>query len=93
MVLRGIQPCLRCLDAALQALPRGVGHQADEQDDSQGSKGMRKYKVEGDKKTGYDLLKLEKCGLWEPVSHHDSRERADQAMTRAKNRDIMSNWK
>ena len=54
---------------------------------------MSKYKVEGDKSIGYDLLKLEKCGLWEPISHHDSKERADQAMTRAKNRDIMSNWK
>ena len=54
---------------------------------------MSKYKVDGDTKTGYDLLKLGACGMWEPISRHDSKERADQAMTRAKNRDIMSEWR
>ena len=54
---------------------------------------MSKYKVDGDKKTGYDVLKLGGCGLYEPISHHDSKERANQAMTRALNRDIMSSWK
>ena len=36
MVLRGIQPCLRCLDAAIQALPRGTGHQTNAAHDSHG---------------------------------------------------------
>ena len=54
---------------------------------------MSKYKVEGNKKTGYDLMQLGGCGLWHPVSHHDSKERADRAMTRAMNRDIMSEWR
>ena len=46
---------------------------------------MSKYKVDGDKKTGYDLMQLGGCGQWHPVSHHDSKERADQAMTMAMN--------
>lgn len=46
-------------------------------------------KIEGDKIGGYNLLKLGGCGLWQPISHHDSRERAEQAMERQEHLAVM----
>ena len=62
-------------------------------DDSEGSKSMSKYKINGNRQMGYNLLTLGECGLWYPVSHHDSMELAEQAQTRAENRELMKGRK
>ena len=47
------------------------------------------YKIEGNTKDGYVLMRLGVCGLWIDVSKHDSRQRADEALLRQKQIRVM----
>lgn len=47
------------------------------------------YKITGSQGKGYKLKRLGGCGLWLTVSKHRSKQRAEEAMQREEDKDIM----